>query len=139
MTATFAVANDEILTLFKTAWDAIGHDAIYENVAGDPPTTAAPWARVTVRHFPGGQASLSDDAGAKRWTRNGLITVQIFVPTGEGKAEAYALAKVVADAYEGKRTPSNVWFRNVRPNEIGPDGAWFQLNVLAEFTYDEVK
>lgn len=139
MTATYQQAKDEILGQFKTAWDATGHEARYENTAGDPPTTVAPWARVSLRHFGGEQASLAGDSGTRRWERTGIVTVQIFVPTGEGLSEAYDLAKIVADAYEGQATASQVWFRNVRVNEVGPDGSWFQVNVIAEFIYDEVK
>lgn len=139
MTATFREAQDEMLALFKTVWDATGHPALYENVADDPPTTATPWARITLQHFPGGQRSLAGEAGARRWERNGQIIVQVFTPIGKGTGEAYDLAKIVADAYEGKATASQVWFRGVRVNNIGPDGAWFQLNVIVQFTYDEVK
>jgi hypothetical protein len=87
----------------------------------------------------GNQASLANDGGRRRWERTGLVTVQIFVPAGEGLSEAYSLAKTVADAYEGTTTASGVWFRNVRVNEVGADGAWFQVNALIEFIYDEIK
>lgn len=139
MTATFQVAKDEILGLFKTAWDTTGYEAIYENVGDDPPGSADPWARATLRHFAGGQASLANDNGRRRWEREGNIVIQIFVPAGDGLSEAYDLAKIVADAYEGAATASQVWFRNVRIQEVGPDKSWFQVNVIADFTYDEVK
>lgn len=139
MTATFQVAKDEILGVFKTAWDTTGHIALYENVAGAVPPTVAPWARVSLRHLSGRQASLAGGSGKRRYDRDGLITVQIFVPSGEGLLEAYNLAKIVADAFEGAATASQVWFRDVRINEVGPDGSWFQVNVVAGFTYDEIK
>ncbi len=139
MTATFTQANSEILTLFKAAWDATGHPALYENVKGAPPTTQIPWARVSVRHGPSGPTSLSGGLGTQRFERTGLLTVQIFIPNGEGLSTGYNLGKIVADAFEGVASPLQVWFRNVRVNEIGSDGEWFQFNVLVDFAYDEIK
>ena len=50
------------------------------------------------------------------------------------------LATIVKDAFEGVATsPGRVLFRNVRYNEVGQDGQWFQQNVLADFEYDEVR
>ena len=143
MTATFDEANDAILDLFKTAWDTTGHPVTYENVKPTkpfPPTTNIPWARVMVRHTGGRQGSLTGGLSITRWNRNGLFTAQIFTPNGDGLSLGYSLCKIVTDAFEGVATVSTrVWCRNVRINEIGPDGEWFQFNVIAEFTYDEVK
>ena len=140
MTATFDQANIDILTIFKTAWDATGFKALYENVAGEPPTTPSPWARIVLRHTGGNQGSLSGALGTQRWDRNGVLIVQVFVPNGEGLSQAYSLAKIVLDAYEGVSSPlRGVWFRNARINEVGPDGEWFQVNILIDFQYDEIK
>ena len=142
MTATFEQAYDEVLTTFKTAWDVPGHPVDYPNVTPTltvpPAGDSSPWARVTITGLPPSARSLTGLSTA-RYTRNGLLIVQIFVPLGEGLAEAYNLSKIVADAFEGVHTPRQVWFRNVRVQEIGPDGEWFQTNVLVDFTYDEVK
>lgn len=139
MSATYAEAVDSILGLFKTAWDVPGHVALYENIAGDVPSGVAPWARVSLRHLAGNNSSLSGALGVQRYDRAGLLTVQIFVPVGEGLSEAHTLAKIVTDAYEGVATTNGVWFRNSRVNEIGPDGDWFQINVIIDFIYDEIK
>lgn len=138
MTTTFENAVNEILDVFHTAWTP--RPAAYPNVSFTPPAGSSdPWARVSLAHVTGNQATLSNPTGQKRWRRNGILTVQVFTPLGEGLSEGYSLAKVVADAYEGTATPSQVWFRNVRINEVGPDGEWFQTNVLVDFTYDEIK
>ncbi len=63
----------------------------------------------------------------------------MFATAGEGLELAYSLAETVVSAFEGTTTERGVEFRNTRLNEIGPDGDWFQINVLADFTYDEVK
>jgi hypothetical protein len=68
-----------------------------------------------------------------------LLAVQIFTPSGEGLSEAYNLGKILMDAFEGYATPSQVWFRNARTNEVGPSDSWYQTNFLVDFTYDEMK
>ena len=139
MSATFDAANNEILAFFKTAWDTTGLIALYENIEGEKPPAQVAWARVTIRHGAGRQSSLSGGNGTSRFDRDGILTVQIFIANGQGLSQGYILGKVVTDAFEGKATASQVWFRNVIVKEIGPSDEWFQFNVTIEFTYDEIK
>ena len=137
MSTTYKQANDQILFLFHEAWNP--RLAIYENTPGVKPEGTADWARVVLRHLTGGQASLANESGKSRWEREGLLTVQIFTTLGLGLSHAYDLSKVVTGAYQKVKIPGEVWYRNMRVNEIGPDGEWFQVNVLIEFNYDEVE
>lgn len=139
MTATYAQARDDILTMVKTVWDTTGLTMVYDDVAGEPPAGATSWARSTIRHNEGRQTTLADAEGKKRFERTGLLIVQIFTPSGEGLSSADDLAKVISDAFEGQTSPRGVWFKNVRVNEVGPSGNWYQVNVVVEFQYDEVK
>ena len=140
MTATFKEAEDLILAVIKTAWDTTGHPMLWEGVGSDAiPTTKAPWARTTLRHATGRQATLSDESSNKRFERTGFVTIQIFTPIGKGKGTGLTLAKVLADAMEGKDASVGIWFQNVRINEIGIDGDWFQINFISDFIYDEIK
>lgn len=139
MSMTLTEARDQITELFTTAWATTGHTVVFDDKPGSKPTTEAPWARFLVRHAAGAQGSLAGDNGRRRWTRTGFVTVQIFTPIGEGLSRSDVLAKIVLDAYEGQTTSGGAWFRNARANEIGPDGDWFQVNVLVDFEYDEVK
>lgn len=139
MTMTFEQANDEILALFKTAWDTTDYKVSYTNVTPSFPDDPEPWARPKMKHHAGGQGSITGGLGSRRYERLGLLTVQIFVPKGEGLSEAYSLGKVIADAYEGQSTAGGAWFRNIRPSEAGDEGDFEQLNMLIDFTYDEVK
>ena len=136
MTVNFSQARDEILTLFRTAWLADPTAAViplfYWDVRHNSPKSD-PFARVTVRHTIGNNDGITN----RRFTREGIITVQIFTMFGEGLSSSDVLSKVAADAFQGKSTPGGVWFRNVRLNEVGQDGEFFQVNVLADFTYDE--
>lgn len=144
------IARDEILTRFKTDWDALTPavnggtvpPVQYDNVIQDNPPPgepAPPWARVTVRHTNPGLESFGPIGGTRRRERFGLVTVQIFTKVGPGLLLADLLSKIARDSFEGKSTPSGVWFRNVRINEIGKSGSSWQTNVVGEFVYDEVK
>lgn len=136
-------AIDHILGLLLAAWNTTAYTnrIKYDNVATQslPPSGNTPWARATLRHTDSGQASLANAGGRRKFRRTGVLTVGVFVPQGTGFSKSTALATIVRDAYEGVSGPSGLWFRNVRINEIGPDGAWFLTNVVANFEYDDVK
>lgn len=153
MSLTIAQARDSILALFRTGWIAsaetvdvpvfwpdkkTGTKGVASSNVETPPSDE-PWARVTLQNVVSGQSSLADNTNKKIFTRNGVLTVQIFTPYGTGLTKSYILTKVVQDTFEGKATSNGVWFRNVRANEIGQNGEWHQTNVLVEFEYDEVK
>ena len=138
MNLTFAQANDDILALLKAAWDPTGHEMFYEDIREQRETDQTPWAQVVVRHAAGQQDTLGG-IGNRSFLRLGVVIVTINTPSGSGLSTAYALAKVVADAYEGVSSPNGVWFRNVRINELGRDGTFFQTNVLIDFEYTEIK
>jgi len=142
MSCTFLQARDDMMKIVTDAWVAANptYPLVYDDMPTDgPPETKLPWARLTLRHNRGEQETLTNAIGQRLFGRDGLLTVQIFTPRGEGLTRAYQLAKVVADALEGKSTPNGVWFRAVRIREVGPDGGWFQLNVTADFEYNEAK
>lgn len=147
MATDINTAYDEMLEAFKTAWDAgagtynggtvpeVRYDGVGEQ---GPPDGEEPWARVTIRHAGGFQATLLGDAQVTRFRRDGIITVQVFFPLSRGGlSNARSLAGVAKSAYEGQATASGVWFRNVRIQEVGPDGPWYNVNMLADFEYDE--
>jgi len=137
-----AAARDAIGTKLKTAWDAQTPPVplmLYDDVKGDVPKDGISWARVQVRHNESNQVTLGEVAG-RRFRRFGIVLVQIFTPFGDGLDAADAFAKVANDAFEGEETsPDEVIFRNVRVNEIGQSGDWFQTDVLADFEWDQVK
>lgn len=128
-------ARDEMLAVFKAAWDTTGYSAQYPDLPGKPPQAEEPWARITVRHELGGQTSLTNAAGAKKFTHVGSLFVQVFVPIGQGGSMGYPLAKLVLDAYRQAR--GAVWYRNHRFREVGNDGAFTQFNCIIDFTYDD--
>lgn len=139
---TIEQARDEIHALFHAAWDATQKTVIYDDIKGEIPKTNDPagnpdaWARITVQHATSNQATLANHLGKRRFTRNGLVTVQIFTPLGTGLLVADQLYQIALDTFQGKVTPGNIWFRNARLQEIGAEGEWFQGNVSADFEYD---
>jgi len=143
---TFTEARDEIHTLFKTAWDAgaetAGKVVLYADSKTQVPKTDDAddnpdlWAKITIQHNGGSQATLG---GNRCFNRFGVVTVQIFTPLGTGLSLGDNVYKIVVDAYEGKTTPGGVWFRNVAVNEVGPEGEWYQTNIIADFEYEEQK
>jgi hypothetical protein len=145
---TFDSARDEILGLFNVYWTANtpalnGGTAVpirWEGQdAGDPPPAGSPWARIVVRHTDSRQSTLAP-VGQGRATRYGLVTVQVFAPlsNGDGLSLAENLAIIARAAYERRSTASGIWFRNPTIREVGPDGSWYQTNLVVQFEYDEL-
>ena len=134
----FEEARDAIFKVFLDAWDATGYPVTWTDVASEINNSETVWARVVLRHADGGQASLGGEIGSKRWERSGILFVQVFAPVGDGSTAAYNAAQLVADAFQSV-IGSDVWFRNVRINEVGSNGAFEQINVLVNFFYDDVR
>lgn len=140
-------AIDEMLSLVNKHWSsetpAVNDGDVAELVfdeTGNPKSKKhdAPWARVTVRHNDGQQRSMGT-RGNRRFERSGQVIIQVFAPKSEGVTLRSKLGKIAIDSLEGNSTPGGVWFRNVRAQELGPDGAWSRVNVVADFSYDEIK
>ncbi len=143
MTASPAQAVDDILTVFQTAWAPTGFVVDYQNVSQAnggfvPPAETTSWARTFINHVRPGVGTLSGATGSQAFDRKGFLTVQIFVPAGEGLSQAHYLGKLVTDAFTRTATPRQVWFRNQRVKEVGPSGAWYQMNAIVDFNYTEV-
>lgn len=134
---TFNEARDIMFATFMSAWKGTGYPVVWTDVPADVPTSETTWARVVLRHADGGQGSLAGDTGVKRWKRAGTLFVQVFAPVGGGSSAGYNAAEAVVNAFQAAK--DCVWYRNIRMNEIGASGAFEQINVLVDFTYDEVR
>lgn len=135
---TQAQARDDILALVKGVADANSLTVIYDNNTTKISTNGASWIRASLRHTLGDQETLGG-SGERRFSRKGLIFVQIFVPFGKGMKTSDTLSVAFRNAFEGIHTTNGVAFSGVRVNEVGQDGDWHQTNVVAEFTYEEVR
>lgn len=144
MSCTFNDARDHMLKVFKDAWDPTGYPAVYPDSAEDPDNggstpSANVWARATIRHADGFQSSLTGPQEVlKRHTNIGVVIIQVFGAIGDGSTAAYDAAQTVATAFRKSRGIP-VWFRRVRVNESDTRGPFNQINVLADFSYDDVR
>jgi len=146
MTATPTEAYDDLLDLILAKWTNVIGAAEFEDKPRDTPEEPIPptdpqraWIRVRLRHTAGRQVTLANDIGARRFRRWALLMVQVMSPTGTGLVSPHSHAILIVDALEGMATPHDVMIRNVRMNEVGSDGQWFQTNVFADVEYDAVK
>lgn len=137
MSTDAAGAREELFTAFGTFW--AGRTPIaWQNVPFDPSDLTDSekddgWVRVTLLHAGGDIAAL----GTTFFRRTGQIIVQCFAEVGRGMDHAYTLAEAVASFYQTHR--GNVRIRQPSIVDIGPEGAWYQLNVSGEFSYDHVQ
>lgn len=110
-----------------------------------PPATPIPWMRLRMVHETGFQATLTDDQGKQRYRRTGTFWAQTFAPLGSSLIVPEEGAMLIETALQkpnkvpGVLSEACVLLTNVRLNEVGSDGHWFQFNVVADFEYDEVK
>ena len=70
----------------------------------------------------------------------GVVFVQVFAPMKTGAyAKGELLGELLQNAFMATETPSGVWFRNPRINELENDGTWYRWNVIADFQFNQVR
>jgi len=136
---SYEAARDETFTMLKTAWDSTGYTVVWPDKGGEKPVNPEPWLQVKLAHSLGTQETLGNHLGQRLWKRRGRLFCQIATPSGDGATEAYGLAKTVGDAFEGKKSPSGIWFVRTSINELGNSGDWYLINVITDFEYNELK
>jgi hypothetical protein len=135
MANTLAEARDAVLGVVRTAWIAAAPTAplIYDNLDTSAPVVPTTFARATIRWVGSSRAALGPSG---TWRREGLVFVQIFVPHGSGVSALDPLAEALTNALESPGAIGNVWFRDAGPTDIGSDGVYHQMNVVAQFQFD---
>lgn len=135
-----AMAEDSTFGAFNVAW-AARTPIDWPNVTVEGPHLREgtdPWVSIHMLHDGSDQHTMGEE-GARVFTRTGSVVVQVFVPAGQrGLTDATALAMVASSAFEG-RTVDGVRFYRVGTKTVGRDGSWFQVNVTADFEFDEVR
>lgn len=137
-----AMATDAICGAFNEAWASTQYAVEWPNIQGEGPKLSdgdQPYERLTLQHDGSDQATLGPP-GERTFTRMGQVCASVFVPAGKrGLVDHDALAMVAASAYEGV-TREGVRFYRVGPKSVPYDGgAWLQVNVWADFEFDEVR
>lgn len=111
----------------------------YPDVVKSSPNGVDPHVKVYVDHGDERQDTLNGAAGTARYCVSGLVIVQIFTPAGKGSVLADEVSGVVKGAFRGvNRNMNGIWFRRARAIDVGQDGSFLQVNVTAEFEYDEI-
>ena len=138
MSLTFEQANDDMMKMINDAWSVTGHKIFFESVVDEREQETLPFLRVFVRHAGGGQRTLGG-VDSRMFERRGFLRFEVYARITNGLQESYQLAKVVADAYEGRSSDNGVWFRRVRISERGKDGIFNRTDVIVDFEYHEMK
>lgn len=151
MTAKYTEAIDAMFALFLSAWTA-GSAAIVGSVpevrwqgVESPlaPVNNGYWCRVSAQNVLERQSTYKTGVAPnenRRYTSSGLLIVQIFCPTTDAQAmdKGRQLAMLVRDAFRGKSTANDVWFRNARINELSPEMDAYRFNVVVDYSYDDI-
>lgn len=117
---------------------------IYPNVPLDAAAQACidtgmeAWARVTYLPNLRDVTSIAGPTNSKE-TAEGIVIVEVYTPSGDGGVLDRTLTALMETAFVKVSTPNGVWYRKVRTQSIGPDGPWWHSNVIAEWSYDEVR
>lgn len=145
MITNMSDADKEMAELFRQAWEVTaGYTTDWPNTKTVDHDEKDTWARWTLDYISGRQASLGGTT-SRKFDKRGLIYVSVFTPLGDGLANARDASQVALFAYEGKRTPSDVWFRNVRIESeghgqgTGRNKSWWTTLVVAEFIYEHLR
>lgn len=136
---THSEAREAVYNKFSQEWGTTTPFAL-DNEDLDTASLQA-WCRVVVRNKAAGQETLGSP-GNRRFERSADAIVQIFVKGGEATDQSSALAEQAQAIFEGVSIAgTSVSFRNVPITEVGADEAneWYQVNVTADFRYDERK
>ncbi len=145
MITTMSEADKEMAELFRQAWEVTaGYVTEWPNSKTTEHLDTDIWARWALDYAAGRQRTLGA-AGNRKFEKAGLIYVTVFTPLGAGLANARDASEIAIAAYEGKRTPGDVWFRNVRIDSEGHgrggggNKSWWTTVVVAEFTYEHLR
>lgn len=108
------------------------------------PGSTKHWARASTQLATTKQsAHVTDVDGASpvEFATVGIAFIQIFAPMSEagGYAKGELLAGIAQRIFMAGETPSGVWFRNPRINELPNDGTWYRWNVIADFQFNQTK
>jgi hypothetical protein len=112
---------------------------------GDKPKATEYWARASTQHVTTRQSAHQMPAEGEGgsdvvYETHGVVFVQVFAPMKPGAwAKGELLAIMCQGIFMASETPSGVWFRNPRFNELENDGTWYRWNVIADFQFNQVK
>lgn len=145
MITQLSQADKEMAEMFRVPWEVTaGRKCDWPNAGVPDHLENEIWARWSLDYMSGRQTSMGG-TGGRKFGKVGMVYITIFTPLGGGLAQARDAAQIAIDAYEGKRTPSDVWFRNVgiesegKGRGSGGNKSWWTQLVVAMFTYEHLR
>ncbi len=73
-----------------------------------------------------------------KWIRHpGLLTINVYVPLGEGDADVYDLADRAVAIFRNVRIDS-ITFRAPAVRDLGPEGPWYRVQVDCPYWRDSL-
>lgn len=140
MVANYAEEYKALAQQFDEQWRTVPLGATYltliswENIAFTPPNPPASWVEYRVLNGESVQATFGAP-GSNTFRHNGVVSINIYVPSGQGKPAALALADRATAIYRVQRT-DGILFRAPSVNILGDDGGYFRVNVSVSFFRD---
>lgn len=139
-----------ILKRFTDAWTPTGFPIAYTDVPISNDLAAMiqgesgalplePWARATVRTAERKQGSFGSGGDSRRWDEFGVAIFEIYSPTGQGLKQAYQLAEIIQNAFEGVSELNGIWYRSTFVSEAGSEGVFSRLNVTTTWESQEYR
>jgi hypothetical protein len=127
-----------MLTPLKAIADAQSLYAIYDDSPKAVPIDGSiKWVRISVKHRAGERTSLGRADKKGKHTQSGFVFVEIFTPRQDGLVVSDTLSALFAESF--RTTGGDIWYRDVAGIEVGEDGNWYKVDVIAEFEYDLIQ
>lgn len=151
MAATLTQATDDILSMFKTAWEVPGAasdlggatyvPAVYPRTTSNTEYDDTTEERVQVAFTNSGQGQHTGiGSGTGRYTKSGTVFFSIFTVKGLGPDRANALAQQIVNAFDGKTSGNGVVFNSTSVENVDDEKlGWDLTNVVVSFEFDEFK
>jgi hypothetical protein len=119
----------------STGWPSLQPSvpAVLENVGAQ---SADKWARLTIRMTTSRQYSMGP-APNRRFERRGRIMIQLFGPTGVGRADLAGLVETVRTLFEAQTLGADLVAYAASTQDVTTDDRWFQVNVTIPFVFYE--
>jgi hypothetical protein len=139
---------NKVMGRFNTAWGTTGFPvsftdvpltpALSDMIQGENGVELTPWARCTIRTAQRKQETFGANGNSGRiWLELGAVFIEIYSPTGQGLEQAYELAEIVKNAFEGVSEDTNIFYRDFCIVEAGAEGVFSHLNVTGQWEYRE--
>ena len=119
-----------VLTWDNTPLDVVKYPPTI--TSSDAAVSGEAYGLVQIQHADGQIAAL----GTRRFRQVGVMSAAFFVQNALGRLRTAGKIADQALAFFQTQNVAGVTFRNPRLQEVGADGRWWQVNVLADFQYD---